>query len=154
MDMIIRRAKKEDAEALTLLAMLSKQSNGYDDAFMRACADELRVTPALLETHEYWAAESGILCGFACLQVDLERAIGEVTSLFIHPNWQRRGVGRRLWATIEKSAHKKRLTALRLDADPAAEKFYHNIGFSTVGRIPSGSIPGRTLPHMRIVLSA
>lgn len=154
MDITIRRAKKEDAKTLTLLAMLSKQSNGYDDAFMKACADELRVTPALLETHEYWIAESDILCGFVCLQVGLGATVGEVTSWFIHPDWQRRGVGRRLWTAIEKSAHDKRLTSLHLDADPAAEKFYHNIGFSTVGRIPSGSIPGRTLPHMQIVLPA
>jgi hypothetical protein len=34
-------------------------------------------------------------------------------------------------------------TNVGLDADPFAEPIYHRWGFKTVGRSPSGSIPGR-----------
>lgn len=154
MGVIIRPARQEDADALTELAMISKQSNDYDDAFMEACADELRVTPDLLTANEYWVAESNVPCGFVCLQINKGEQVGQITALFIHPDWQRRGVGRLLWARVERLAREKNATALYLDADPEAEAFYHSLGFSTVGRVPSGSIPGRTLPHMKIELPA
>jgi hypothetical protein len=52
------------------------------------------------------------------------------------------------------SAREKGLTVLHLNADPEAETFYRSLGFSTVGRVPSSSISGRMLPHMRINLVA
>jgi ribosomal protein S18 acetylase RimI-like enzyme len=154
MDVTIRQAKYDDVEALTMLAMASKQSNGYDDAFMTACADELRVTSASLDAYEYWVADSGTPCGFVSLEVDPDGLTGMIGSFFIAPGWQRRGIGRLLWSTVKELAQKKGLKVLRLDADPEAEAFYRGLGFSTVNRVPSGSIPGRTLPHMQIDLSA
>lgn len=154
MGMTIRRARAGEAGILTALAMISKRSNGYDDAFMAACADELRVTPALIDAHDYRVAEDDDgPCGFVCLKTDPEGNAGEVASLFVHPDRQGRGVGRRLWAAVEQAAREKGLAALHLDADPAAEPFYRGLGLSTVGAVPSGSIPGRRLPHMRIDLS-
>lgn len=153
MDVSIRPAQREDAEALTMIAMSSKQSNGYDDAFMEACTEELRVTSSLLEAHEYWVAESDTPCGFISLEVDPDRLAGVIGAFFIDPGWQRRGIGRLLWTTVEGSALEKGLKSLRLDANPEAEAFYRSLGLSTVGRVPSGSIPGRTLPHMRMDLS-
>jgi len=148
----IRRATGEDADALTALAMLSKRSNGYDDAFMAACVPELRVTPAMLDAHAYWVAEDGAPCGFIGLRVDPDGTTGEVAALYIHPGRQGRGIGRMLWRELEGAARAQGIPSLRLDADPHAEAFYRGLGFVTVGRAPSGSIPGRTLPHMRIDL--
>ena len=150
--MTIRPARNEDAEALTLLAMTSKQSIGYDDTFMAACADELRVTPDLIEAQDYWVAESTRPCGFVCLKFNDRELTGEVAALFIHPDWQRRGIGRMLWDKVNGLARARNLSALYLDADPDAEPFYRNLGFSTVGRVPSGSISGRMLPRMQIDL--
>lgn len=153
MTVLIRRARREEADELSRIAFLSKQSNGYDGAFMAACEDELRVTPALLDAHEYWVAAGEDLCGFACLQVEGDAGWGTISSFFVHPDWQRRGVGRLLWRALEASARSKGLQGLCLDADPDAEAFYAALGFSTVGRVPSGSIPGRTLPHMQLRLT-
>ena len=44
----IRRALETEGAALSDLSIRSKQSNGYDDAFMDACRDELAVTPERL----------------------------------------------------------------------------------------------------------
>lgn len=154
MTVTIRRASAGEAGILTALAMISKRSNGYDDAFMAACADELRVTPALIAAHDYRvAADDGGPCGFACLKTAPDGNAGEVASLFVHPERQGRGIGRRLWAAMEQAAREKGLASLHLDADPAAEPFYRGLGLSRAGTVPSGSIPGRRLPHMRIDLS-
>lgn len=154
MTVTIRPARADDADALTLIAACAKRANGYDDAFMAACADEMRVTTALLNTHQYWVAESHEPCGFICLEVDPDRVTGLIGALYIAPDWQRRGIGKLLWRTAEGSAKDMGLTGLHLDADPNAEAFYLSLGFSTIGRVPSGSIAGRTLPHMQIDLLA
>jgi len=154
MEATIRLARQNDAEVLTMIAMSSKQSNGYDDAFMEACAEELCVTSASLDAHEYWVVESGEPCGFVCLEADPDGLAGTVRSFFIEPSWQRRGIGRLQWTALEGSARDKGLRLLRLDADSKAEAFYCALGFTTVSRVPSGSIPGRTLPHMQMGLSA
>jgi hypothetical protein len=45
------------------------------------------------------------------------------------------------------------VSAVEVDADPNAEAIYARLGFKTFARSPSGSIPGRTLPRMRLALS-
>ena len=151
-DISIRLARADETDILTDIAMLSKQSVGYDDAFMAACADELRVTPALLAKNDHWVAEADTPCGFISLAVDEGGEKGVLDSLFIHPDWQKKGVGRRLWDILLVEARARNLRELRLDSDPKAEHFYSSLGFTTISRAPSGSIPGRTLPHMTIVL--
>lgn len=146
----VRLARDDEAEALTDLSLRSKQSNGYDDAFMAACREELTVTGERLAEGEYWVAESGGgLCGCACLLVEPDGRSGEVHAFFIDPAWQRRGVGRLIWQKLLERAKEKGLTELHLDADPAAVPFYESMGFRVVGESPSGSIPGRSLPLMK-----
>ncbi|WP_422366090.1 GNAT family N-acetyltransferase [Pelagibius sp.] len=144
----IRRARTDEAEALTELSLRSKQSNGYDEAFMAACRDELTVTGERLAEGEYWVAESGELCGCACLLAGPDGRSGEVHAFFIDPAWQRRGVGRLIWQKLLERAMERGITELHLDADPAAVPFYEAMGFAIVGESPSDSIPGRKLPHM------
>ncbi len=149
--MKIRRARVEEINVLTDLAMRSKQSNGYDDGFMAACLDELMVTEERLTEGEYWVANSGgVVCGCACLLADLENNSGEVQAFFIDPDWQRKGVGRLLWQKLVERAKTQRLVKLHLDADPSAVPFYQALGFEIVGEVPSGSIAGRSLPYMTI----
>ena len=149
--MKIRRALPQDAPALTALIMASKRSNGYDDAFMAACADELRARPADIENQSYWVAELGHLMGCVCLNTDGKE--GVINTFFIHPDHKRQGIGRALWDQVHQIANAQGLTLLKLDADPAAVPFYEAIGFKTVSQAPSGSIPGRMLPHMQLVLN-
>lgn len=147
--MKLRRARGEDAPALTTLTYLSKQSNGYDDAFMAACADELRVTPEDIAANHFLLAEeaSGTPLGCACLTPE-----GEISSFFIHPDHKRQGIGRGLWQQLRETATSLNLTHLTLDADPDAVPFYRAMGFEVIGQTPSGSIPGRHLPKMALRL--
>ena len=152
METKIRPAKVDEADELSALCMISKQSHGYDDAFMTLCVDELKVTSERINEGSFWVAERGSICGCACLQTTGEFSVGEVTTFFIHPDFQNQGVGSLLWKQILKIAHERNLTKLHLDADPFAEPFYAKLGFKTVGRTPSGSIEGRTIPYMELLL--
>ena len=150
----IRRARPADAKALTVLSMRSKQSNGYADAFMAACSDELTITPERLLNEEYWVAEFPTICGCVCLTIDADGTSGEVCALFVDPDWKRKGIGSLLWQKVVERARLNGVLNLCLDSDPAAVPFYENLGFKVVGERPSGSIEGRRLPHMTIELNS
>ncbi|PCI05964.1 MAG: GNAT family N-acetyltransferase [Hyphomicrobiales bacterium] len=149
----IRRAKPDETAILTDLSMRSKRSNGYDDAFMDACREELTVTVERIEGGEYWVADAGVIYGCVCLGPyfsDTDSA--QINAFFIDPDWQRKGIGRLLWAKILERAAQRGIIRLTLDADPAAVAFYQAMGFETIGETPSGSIPGRVIPQMAIQL--
>ena len=152
MDIKIRKARPEDVAALTELSIRSKRSNGYDEAFMAACREELIVTEDHLADGEYWVAESGVVCGCACLTADPNGRSGEIHTFFIDPDWQRRGIGRLLWRKLAERAKEAGLARLYLDADPFAVPFYEALGFEVTGEAPSGSIADRSLPSMTLVL--
>lgn len=152
-DFAIRPARHADKNALTVLCMRSKQSNGYDDAFMAACEEELRVRDSWISEDDFWVAEAfdGALVG--CIRLSSDTAAGgELETCFVAPDYKGKGVGRALFQALESRAKTIGLRHIELDADPFAEAFYARMGFVTTGRSPSGSIPGRTLPRMRMEL--
>lgn len=152
--MLIRRADPEDAEAITAITLASKQSNGYDDAFIAACVDELRVSEQDIADDYYWVAQDGeTLRGCVCLAINAKTQTGIIASFFVDPQSKRRGIGKLLWQTILDTAQNTNLKHLTLDSDPAAVPFYKALGFEIIGQTPSGSIPRRTLPQMRYMLS-
>ena len=147
MNIEIRRARANEAGILSDLSMRAKRSNGYDDAFMEACRAELTVTASRMEEGEYWVAEAQSVCGCVCLK-EAENGYGDVHAFFIDPDYQRQGIGRLLWQKVVERTRAQGMSALRLDADPAALPFYRSMGFIKVGEVPSGSIEGRMLPRM------
>lgn len=148
--MNIRRATSQDAQALTALVFASKRSNGYDDAFMAACVDELAVTSDDIAQTLYWVAEDTQVMG--CVSLDVQGTTGKISAFFVAPDHKRKGVGRALWQVLRKAAQDAGLSELVLDSDPQAVPFYTALGFTTIRQTPSGSIPGRMLPHMQLVL--
>ena len=151
-----RLATESDCAELTQLCFRSKQSNGYDSAFMEACCHELRVTNATLTESECSVVHhQQSLCACGCLTIAdttivRNNSVGEITLFFVDPDWQHRGVGKLLWQCLLQRAQFHQLDVLTLDADPSAEGFYSSLGCETVGQSPSGSIPGRYLPQMRL----
>jgi GNAT superfamily N-acetyltransferase len=63
------------------------------------------------------------------------------------------GVGRWLFGDLLGTVRSLGLTMLRIDADPGAADFYERMGARYVGDVPSGSIPGRSLPSYRLQLA-
>ncbi|MFK7835204.1 MAG: GNAT family N-acetyltransferase [Sulfitobacter sp.] len=150
--MQVRRAFPQEAAELSALIFASKQSNGYDDAFMALCVDELRVTAQDIRDQMIWVAADETLLG--CVTLDPAQGVGTgaISSFFIDPAHQRKGVGRTLWARVLQEAQALHLTKLTLDADPEAVSFYEAMGFAVTGQRPSGSIAGRMLPLMELDL--
>lgn len=130
------------------MILRSKQANGYDDAFMAACADELAMTPAKIARLHVWVAQGTPPKG--CVALDLTTS--RIESFFIDPNGQRQGIGRALWQSVLRASYEQGLDHLSLCSDPAAVPFYEAMGFTHIGHRPSGSIAGRMLPLMRIAL--
>ena len=145
----VRPARVEEAAALTELAMRAKASWGYDADFMAACRAELTFTPQMMTDRTVWLAEAdGRLAGVIALR--LEGRAAELEGFFVEPDCQGQGVGAALMAVFLEACRAAGVERIGVDADPNAEAIYARFGFVTVGRSPSGSIPGRWLPRMAL----
>ena len=143
----VRPARPEEADALTELAMRAKASWGYDAAFVAACRAELTMTGERMAAWRVWVAElDGRIAGMIALS--FAGAEAELEDFFVEPGLQGQGVGAALMARFLEACREAGATRIGVDADPNAEAIYARFGFVTVGRSPSGSIPGRWLPRM------
>jgi GNAT superfamily N-acetyltransferase len=143
----LRPARADDAAALTDLALRGKAGWGYDAAFMAACREELTITAARIAAWRFWVAEvAEAPVGMIALNALPDHA--ELEFFFVDPALQGQGVGQALMAAFDAACRELGLSLIRVDADPNAEAIYQRLGYRTVGRSPSGSIPGRTLPLM------
>jgi len=149
--MHLRPARADEAELLTELCLRSKAVWGYNEAFMRACRTELTLSEAdFAKSSLQVAVEENDVIGMAQVVVDGEAA--DLAKLFIAPSTLRGGVGRKLfeWATAE--ARKRGACWMWIEADPDAAPFYRRMGAVDDGVVPSGSIPGRVLPRLKLLL--
>lgn len=143
----LRPARAGEAASLSALALRSKAHWGYSAEFLDAVREELTVTEEQLGDVTVAEADGRVL-GFALLRVEGERA--ELDHLWVDEPWIGHGVGRTLLRAALADARARGARLVGLDADPGAEPFYAHHGAVTVERVPSGSIPGRTLPRMVI----
>lgn len=147
----LRAAAETEAGPLTELAMRSKAHWGYDEAFMAACRPELTMAEGEITARRTVLAEqpgTGRVLGFGTLEGEPPQ--GAIGMLFVEPDAIGLGVGRLLFGHLLATARRLGFERLTIDADPNAEPFYAAMGAVTVGRVPSGAIPGRTLPLMAV----
>jgi GNAT superfamily N-acetyltransferase len=148
----LRDARPDETPALTELCLRSKAVWGYDAAFMAACRDELTIQPADLETTSLQVAVDGDdLVGVVQVTIDGETA--ELAKLFIEPSTLRTGAGRTLFEWAKEAARKRGARWIWIEADPDAADFYRRMGAIDDGVAPSGSIPGRVLPRLKLQLA-
>jgi GNAT superfamily N-acetyltransferase len=148
-DVELRPGRPDEAGVLSELALRSKAHWGYSVEFLEACRDELTVAEAQLASVTV-AVAGGTIAGFSLLEG--HDAGGELSMLFVDPPWIGHGIGGRLLAAALESAHLRGYRHVDLDADPDAAPFYLRYGARRLGDVPSGSIPGRTLPRLRFTL--
>lgn len=147
---VIRAAQAEEAAELSEVAIRAKGHWGYDAEFLAACRAELRISPEQCDGTTLMVAElSGQLAGFYRWIPGSTDA--ELDALFVDPNFIGSGVGGALLRHVLQAVSNK-FNALSFDADPHATPFYEHFGAQTVGSTPSASIPGRSIPRMRIIL--
>lgn len=150
---MIRPARGDEADQISALALRSKGYWGYSQEFLDACRDELTYTADVCGSGDVVVAESrGEVVGFFVLHGT--GPVGELDALFVDPSAVGSGLGRRLLTTALEQARDRGYDAVQLAADPGAESFYVHHGARRTGEVPSGSIPGRTLPVMEFRLVA
>lgn len=162
-DPIIRPARPEDAELLSLLAFRSKAYWGYSAGFMAACRDELSYTPASIAdpAFAFWLAEGASeraardvearpeLLGFYAIE-RLDETAFELEALFVAPAHIGTGLGRRLMTHATDEVRRRGGKSLLIQSDPNAEAFYRAAGARRIDQKESASIPGRLLPVLVI----
>jgi GNAT superfamily N-acetyltransferase len=147
----LRPADPSEADVLTDLCLRSKAVWGYDATFMAKCRAELTLTAADIAAHAIMVAErDGTVVGMA--QVALHGASAEIDKLFVDPTVLRSGAGRALYDWCIETARKAGAKLITMDADPDAAPFYRRMGALDDGVTPSGSIAGRFLPRLKVVL--
>jgi N-acetylglutamate synthase-like GNAT family acetyltransferase len=92
----------------------------------------------------------GDLVGMA--QVTVKGDIAELDKLFVEPGRLRSGGGRALFDWAKNTARQAGATILVIESDPDASGFYRCMGAVDDGVSPSGSIPGRFTPRLKLVL--
>ena len=141
----IRRALPNESEQLSSLAMRSKKTWGYDDAFMEQCRQELTLSTEYIATSQvYVIEENGEVLGFYGLNG--KRYEASLDFLFIEPSKINCGYGKKLWLHAVKSAAELGFKYILIDSDPNAKRFYLAMGAKLKGEVSSRSIPGRILP--------
>jgi GNAT superfamily N-acetyltransferase len=148
----IREARAGEAAEISALALRSKGYWGYTPAFLEACRPELTIRDdQLAAARTHVAEDCGRLLGF--FTVTGAPPEGALDCLYVDPAAVGRGVGGALLREARAIAAKEGFTALAIHSDPHAEDFYLRHGAIRVGEVLSGSISGRVLPLLRLVLT-
>lgn len=151
MQLLIRPAVMEELPALSALCMRSKAVWAYDAAFLEACRAELTLRPGDLTASRVVVAEQDRqILGVA--QVRASGPNADLQKLFVDPQFLRGGVGRALLVWAIGTARDIGAACLIIEADPDAAPFYRRMGARDAGLSPSGSIPGRMLPKLELLL--
>lgn len=148
---VIRRARAEDADALTRLAHAAKRHWRYPEEWIGLWKTALTVTPELIEHHPvYCAWRDGDIVGFYALTgVPPARVLEH---MWVAPSQIGSGLGSALFAHAIATLQDERSVTLRIESDPNAEGFYVKHGARRVGDVPS-TPEGRTLPVLMLEIS-
>lgn len=148
----LRRARAQEAAALSDLCLRAKAIWGYDRAFLEACRAELTFAAHQLESPLMSVAErAGVGVGVA--QLGISGCDSELLKLFVEPSAIRTGVGQALFDWARTAALAAGARRLVIESDPAAAGFYRRMGASPAGDAASGSVPGRRIPRLVLMLN-
>jgi GNAT superfamily N-acetyltransferase len=149
----LRRARPDEASVLSEVALAAKGFWGYDQLFLESCRAELTFSPDEIARRHFVVADlDGLVVGF--YSIDGEPPVGELRNLWVRPSEIGTGLGRLMWHNALAAAAAAGFDQLEIDAEPNAEGFYRKMGAERTGESPSGSIPGRMLPQMRVRVTA
>lgn len=148
----IRRARPEEADTLTEIALEAKRHWKYPESWIQKWQIDLTITPEFIRTHEVFAASiNGEIAG--CCALVLTDSLAEIEHMWIRPEQMSIGVGRALFEVAKERAVERGANVLELSADPYAEGFYARMGAKRIGDIPADMDgQSRVLPRMRIEL--
>ena len=56
----------------------------------------------------------------------------EIQGVFVHPDFQQKGIGRKIMAVLEQEAISRNIDEVTLDISIPARQFYHHLGYEVV----------------------
>src|SRR5215510_14015032 len=150
MSVQIRRARPDEAWALTSIAFAAKRHWDYPEKWIQLWTTELTITPEFIAANEVFVAMLDDQIAGCCALV-LTGELAELEHMWINPKHMGAGVGRALFEQTTRRAEQLGLSELELSADPNAEGFYERMGAVRIGEVRA-DIAGqeRVLPRMRI----
>lgn len=147
----IRRARPDEAAALTALALRAKAHWPYGEDLMAVFRRTIAITAADIAGHLVMVHETGGAVDGVGVLID-DGAEAELDHLWVDPPAIGRGVGRRLFEALAAAARERGAARIVLNSDPYAEAFYLRLGAVRIGDHPVAEIPGRVLPRMAFTL--
>ena len=101
-------------------------------------------TARLAQKNPFVAVADGEIVGMAEIEPD-----GFIDYFYIHPSWQRKGIGTALLATLEAEAGALRVRQIYADVSVTAEAFFLSQGFFVI-EAKSNLILGHPAPNFRM----
>jgi len=148
----LRPAEPDEAAALTDLALAAKESWGYDADFMARCRDIMVISPEAIARHPYYVIEDAAADLIGFYGFDFNDGLLTLDWLFVLPDAQGRGLGRRLFEHAVAVAGASGFGSFQITSDPHAEAFYQHLGARRCGSAPSDLYADRFLPILRYEL--
>ncbi|WP_408009772.1 GNAT family N-acetyltransferase [Pseudalkalibacillus sp. A8] len=148
----IRRAKPEESQLLSDLALLSKAQWDYSEEFILACRDALTIDEKyILKNHVFVMEEDRTTLGFFAFVIKNGQAA--LDFMYLNPEIIGRGYGKILWSHVVTRAKELGISRFTIDSDPNAKGFYEKMGAVVIGETPSTVFADRSLPLLKYVVS-
>ncbi|KWS86443.1 GNAT family N-acetyltransferase [Pseudomonas amygdali] len=132
MDIKVRPARRADADAISRVVLAAlRTSNARDYPVSVIERVQLSFSPSAIERlmqqrRMFVAVAVAVVVGTASLEGQVVR------SVFVDPDWHRRGVGRLLMAKLERVALEIDIGLLIVPSSLTAQEFYKALGFRLV----------------------
>lgn len=174
MEIIYRLAVREDVPTLRELIPLSARElskNYYTPQQVESMIKYvIGVDTQLIADNTYYVAEAeGLIVGCGGWSkrktlyggdqskeaqdplLDPKHDAGHIRAFFVHPNWARRGIGRRIIKECERAAREDRFSVMELAATLPGEPLYAAMGYQAMDRFEIATPDGAAIPavHMR-----
>jgi predicted N-acetyltransferase YhbS len=109
----------------------------------------------LIRAGTYYVAERGDLLAGSGGWMPVERGPrrpwrARIRAIFVHPDWARRGIGRRLVTHAETAAAQAGFAILEVEATLGGVPLYRSLGYRETGRCAYPMTDGTTLPLVRM----
>ncbi|MCC2379029.1 GNAT family N-acetyltransferase [Bacillus wiedmannii] len=144
--MKIRNALLSEANELSELALHSKATWNYSEAFILACKEDLTITDEYIKNNFVYVLENdNTMIGF----FSFLRNENALDFLYIHPRYKGKGYGKILWEYVIQQANELGIKSFTIDSDPNAKGFYLKMGAKLIGETPSTVFEDRLLPLLK-----
>jgi ribosomal protein S18 acetylase RimI-like enzyme len=131
MNLQIIRARPEQADALTRIALAAKRHWGYPERWMELWKPQLTFTPKYFEEHESWVAkiDHAPVAFYTLLQ---KEGRAWLENLWVSPEHIGKRLGKKLFLHAVEKSRERGFRILQLEADPNALGFYEKMGMKKI----------------------